>query len=267
MQKTFLYGFVFIFVTYSLLHAGLFKDMCDSIPIKGNFKQNGHRVSRRSMKRFLSGYKGCEEYIEKYEKLRITGYSIGFLTAIPAVYTMFRNDKSIRLTLIAVGIYEIGAFSVFPCIGKSDYYLRKAIVTFNRSLLPDSVNTTVGFSKIIQRDNTYYQDDLLIPGLALSHVLFENPVSRHNVIRSKIYSILGTNSIAAGAIFLLTSGLLAIFQEGDTARPMLLGSLGLLSLGTGLVISVNVTMKKAIEKYNQSIKEGVQGTINIKKEF
>ena len=264
------------------------KPLSDSLPIQGNFSQDGHWVSRFKVERFLLTQDSGVEFVDRSMGYKWSGHAVGamlwcvnlgvsayqlklVLDAIEKQNILLDStgkqealtNRLYQFTIPLTIGSEVASFVQSRLYNRSDYLLHKGALAYNASVA-QKFPAGPGLDLHIEKDKNgwYKQGGLLMTEPVLYGVLREQPASRAGANWSVVLKEIGMQVGSWGGMY-IGLALLSFLQEsmGDTSviidkkarESNLTIGISLTSFGIINAIVSAVTKKAAIKKYNGAL--------------
>ena len=247
--------------------------LSDSLPLEGNYRQQGKPFSRRKVERFLRNQDSSVSGLAGRSRgFRLTAGGIGLtiwsvnlgisVYQFSALYKAIDRQEPIALPLqqlttpLLIG-GEIATFIQDRFNSRSDYLLHCSALEYNRQLhlrrYPDSAfSLTIDKAKF----GWYRQDRLLLPVHVVHTVLREKDSSRPLSNWSLAFREVASPMQALGAWFLCYAIIGYLAPEGvdeQTRSTQLTAGITLTGFGIINAVISRILLKNAISRYNEAV--------------
>jgi hypothetical protein len=264
------------------------KPLSDSLPIQGNFSQDGHWVSRFKVERFLLKQDSSVEFVDHSLGYKWSGHSIGaMLWCVNIGVSLYQLKQVIdaiekqnilldttgkqealtnRLYQFTIPLTigsEVASFVQSRLYNRSDYLLHKGALAYNASVAqkyPGGPGIDLHIEK--DRNGWYKQGGLLMTEPVLYGVLREQSASRAGANWSAVLKEIGTQVGSWGGMY-IGLALLSYLQESMADTSIIIDkkaresnlTIGITLTSFSIIDAIvsAVTRNAAIKRYNAAL--------------
>lgn len=245
--------------------------LSDTLLIEGYYSQQGKQIRRGKLENFLLKQNPSAQLADQAKGLRFSAWAIGTplwcINTGVAAYQIKQLAIAIEKQKMITG--SINNFSMPLIIGsditlfiqnilrsRSDYALHRAVVAYNKKIAEKYFPDLIMDHRIKKTNSGWGQDCLLLPDGVLISVLREKETSRNFANWSMATDIMANQAFSIGGMFLAMFLMDYIMENriSSSARVKLNVGIGVTSFGIINAIIADLAKKKAIKKYNNSLK-------------